>query len=212
MNPSDLEAKIGYELDIRQHELSIARQLCIDFLDCSDQKRFQYLLRSWSISLHSHCEKFLKQCSSLYVLNFLIGNKIQSYKPELIWLLYRSTHIKENKKEQHYISFQKFHSDSHHILLDKELLKEVLKSPLQYERFQFLCDWVLQIKFPHDNFLDLCRSLTTLRNCIAHGDITEELFFERVDKIHHEIFALMSDFADHLIKNSVNLYSLSLES
>jgi hypothetical protein len=56
-------------------------------------------------------------------------------------------------------------------LLDEALINEILgKSSFKYRYLRFVCDWVLQLEYNHQDISDFCERLKAKRDSIAHGE------------------------------------------
>lgn len=196
MDVLDLQNKLDSLTAWRKSELFQAHFLAENARN-DDAKR--YLCRAWVLMMYAHCDNFLKESTKIY-LNYAKSKFVSSCEIELIWLVMRGRENITDGAEDKYKSLSDFSKLDRWVHLDEKLLKEVLgKSSFKYRYLRFVCDWVLQVHFNHQDISDFCETLKKKRDAIAHG---EQSYVEEISDClpwHEKTIKFMDTLKDTLV-------------
>jgi hypothetical protein len=183
----------------KKKELSQAYFLAENAKNDEEKK---YLCRAWVLIMYAHCDNFLKESSKLYLMYARI-NQIANYRPELVWLVMKGKENITDGAKDKYQSLICYESQNKWALFDEALLVSTLNSrSFKYKSLRFLCDWILQVSFEHDEMSDFCDKLEKKRNEIAHG---EEAYIDDVADCllwHTKTMKFFDDLKDSLISHA----------
>lgn len=199
MDILELQSKLDQQAAWRKRELFQANSLATY---AENEEAQKYLCRAWVLMLYAHCDNFLKESSKHYI-DFLKSNENPNYKPELIWLAMKGKEALTMGSDKNYINYDLFSTNSSYRLLDEKLLKDVFdQRSFQYKSLRFICDWVLQIEFNHDELGSFCKGLKEKRDSIAHG---EEVYIDKLEDClpwHETTIKFIDSLKDSLIENA----------
>ena len=174
----DCTSRIDYELTLSETLLS----------DENTENEFtNYLSKCNIVMLYASCEKFFK-FSSIKYLKLLSTIKSANYSHHPLWLINNAKKLHEEKHEESYLTLNTYTStyDRDKINIFKAKNSEECIPPamtnyiqthsLSHHYVRYVCDWLLQVKFQHNDFRTFINNLKTNRHHIVHGN---EFFITR---------------------------------
>jgi hypothetical protein len=163
----DLQNQLDSLTAWRKKELTQAHSLAENAQN-DDAKR--YLCRVWVLIMYAHCDNFLKESTKLY-LTYAKSNLYANCKMELMWLAMRGKENITGGSDSKYKSLNAYSRIDRWDLLDEVLINEILgKGSFKYRYLRFVCDWVLQLEYNHQDISDFCERLKAKLDSIAHGE------------------------------------------
>ena len=149
----------------RKRELFQANSLAVG---AANEEARRYLCRAWVLMLYAHCDNFLKESSKQYIC-FLKSNHSDSalYKPELIWLAMKGKEALTDGSEETYKIYTSFGKINPQVFFDILPIKEIFdKRSFKYKSLRFVCDWILQIDFNHQELSGFCNAIKEKRDSL----------------------------------------------
>jgi hypothetical protein len=166
MGLDDLQDALSESLSWRKLELQQARYLA----ENAKERDLPYLCRAWILVLYAHCDQYTKETSRIY-LDYLRSNP-RKYDYWYIWQAFRAKQLMlEGSDGVSFESALRPKNNDKQMLIDAISHKTVIDSGnFSYQRFRFLMNFVLQVKFDCASYKGFCTTLKTKRDEIAHGE------------------------------------------